>query len=654
MKPTHPWRTTLLALGVALLWAVFGRLRFEQGLDLTGTGLWVLGARLQAGGTAVHALVDTGDGPLRYVLLGAWIKAFGGGFGAAAGLLVLLHCLVAGLLARWTLRRGILAATLPGLALVAAAPLNFGALWAGLALLLPTILPAGPFRARATGVLLAGLFVTDALWFLLAGAILLAATGRTSLAVSGRRAAEGFAAGLAIVVLHALSTGAAPATLANAFAGPWSALASNPGPGQILGALRDGAWLDRPFAGLATGERLGPAWPAQGLLQATGLRLAGAVVLLGPIAWLIRRRPPLPVALAGAALVLTLGRGDLPTLQLALVPGLLAWTLAQDARAGLRVAMLAVGTLALLAPLAENLWLVGHSGRDTLVRWDDAGVRLGTGRRDGLQRALVQLHLPPEQPALIWPDLAGLHVLLDTRPAVRALAPVADPARDAAIARVLAGTDRTVVLFAPDPRLLPQNLERTMPSTAATLRQAYRLRGALPAGGLNLRAIAPGARPGDPLAAELPRIECMVAPEAQTLSPALRDDLAIGQSFRIEGDDLRGFAIRLVTAADSVEVELRARVWERPGSKYDSLLEARTLQLVARRDQPMHWVEFAVDDTAGRDLALLFECRGTPAAEVRFAWHEDAAGYGIGDVYRQGSAMLDFTPVAADLIMLIY
>ena len=137
----------------------------------------------------------------------------------------------------------------------------------------------------------------------------------------------------------------------------------------------------------------------------------------------------------------------------------------------------------------------------------------------------------------------------------------------------------------------------------------------------------------------------------EQLSPALRNDLAIGQSFRLEDDDLQGFAIRLVTAADSVTVRLRARLWEKPGSQYNSLLAARTLEVVARRDHPMHWFSFPVEDTAGLNLAIVFETMETPRGEVRFAWNEDAE---IGDVYPYGSAMLDLEEVAADLVILIY
>lgn len=639
---------------VAAVWVWFGVLRFDQGLDLAGTGRWVLGGGLEASGRAVHAVVDTGDGPLRYLLLAAWMKLAGPGFSAAASLLVLLHAVLAGLLFVWSWPRSRIGALLAQLALLAAAPLPFGPLWAGLTLLVPALLPRRFRPALVAGLFLSGLMLTDAPWFLAAATALVLGVGSDRRRIALRRAAIGLGVGLALALVQALASGAVGPTLTNAFAGPWSGLSWGPGP--LLGALGHGAWLDRPFAGLATGERLPEAWPLHAPLRALGWRMAGIAVLLGPLLALAHRRPGPAAGLGIAGLVLVLGRGDLPTLGSAVVLAALATTLAGRADGRLRAIAVACVIGGLLVPLAENGWLGVHASRPGLVRWDAprSGTKISAARRDGLQQAIDQLHLPPDQPALIWPDLAGLHVLLESRPAVRWLRVPASGAADRSVAAALAADPPPVVLFAPAPVLLPQNLERRLPRTATTLRHDYRLRGSLPAGGLHLRAIAAGARPGDPLAAELPRVECMVAPSAQTLSPALRDDLAIGQSFRIETDDLRGFAISLVTQADSVEVELRARVWERPGTQFNSLLDARTVTLVARRNQPMHWVEFPVADTAGRDLALLFETRRTPAADVRFAWHEDAGPDGIGDVYEQGSAMLDFTPIDADLVMLIY
>jgi hypothetical protein len=339
-------------------------------------------------------------------------------------------------------------------------------------------------------------------------------------------------------------------------------------------------------------------------------------------------------------------RGDVPGIIAAGAVCGLAWASAnwRDLRPAL-----VVMALALLVPAAENAWLVARSGRPTIERWESerVGIRLGSARAASLQTAIRELHLHAEQPALIWPNLAGLHFLLDSRPVV----PELRPGDDARTAEALRASPPPIVLIAPSRELLPQHLERSHPETTAELRRNYRLRGAMPAGGLNLRAFQQGGTEGDPLAARLPRVESIVANEVQQLSPALRNDLAIGQSFRIEDDDLRGFAIRLVTNSDSVDVRLRARLWEKPGSEYNSLLAARTLELTARRDQPMHWVNFPVRDTTGRNLALVFETMETPLGEVRFAWNEDA---GIGDVYPYGNAMLDLEEVDADLVILIY
>jgi hypothetical protein len=640
MNTSSRQQTAIVVAAVGAIWAIVGLLRFDQGLDLATRGLWVLGASLEANGSPVHGVINTGDGPLPYLVLGTWMRLFGESFLAAAHLQTLLHVVLAVGVAVWTFPRGVWAIALGQLALLAAAPLPFAALWALLALLSGAVLPERARPALVCGLLSAGLLSVDAAWFLVA-----ALCGLLLHRKNLRPLAIGFAAGMAMTVAHALASGAVGPTLTNAFVGPWSAVAGD-GFGRLFTTLTSGAWLPLPFAGLATGEVAVPAWPGHGFLRSWGLRLLGTWVLASPLLlwWKSRNSPAAWLATAAAILVLL--RGDVPGMIAAGTVCGLAWTTITAPT--LRPALI-VMALALLVPAAENAWLVAQSGRPSLERWDSdrVGVRLAATRARSLQTAIRELHLHADQPALIWPDLAGLHFLLDSRPVV----PDLRPGNDIRTAEALRASPAPIVLIAPHRELLPQHLERSHPETTTELRRNYRLRGAMPAGGLNLRAFQRGGSESDPLASRLPRIEAIVANEIQELSPALRDDLAIGQSFRIEDDDLRGFAIRLVTTADSVDVRLRARLWEKPGSEYNSLLAARTLEVVARRDQPMHWVNFPVSDSAGRNLALVFETMETPRGEIRFAWSEDAV---LGDVYPYGSAMLDLDEVDADLVILIY
>jgi hypothetical protein len=586
-------------------------------------------------------VIDTGDGPLPYQLLGAWMRLGGPSYRGAAQIQTLLHALLAALLFGWTLRRGWPSVLAVQLALLAAAPLSFGALWAGLTLLVPATLRSRP--GLVFGVLLAGLATVEPGWFLVCIAVAL--TVRSDLLRDG---ATGLGAGMTLVVLAALASGSPGATLSNALT-PWSRLFAEFG--RVFDTVQAGAWLHLPFSGLTTGEDLGARWPLHTGLRAFGLRLSVMLLLAAPalLIWRGADKRGLPLALSISAVGLVLLRGDVPGIVTATVLSALAWSIAS---VGWHRALLALFAVALATPVAENLWLTTHARRAGLELWDSSrvGVRLDAARARGLKTTVSELHLHTDQPALIWPDLPGLHFLLGSRPVVRSLG----PGEDAATAAALRASSPPVVLLAPHPTLLPQELERSLPATATELRRNFRLRGALPAGGLNLRAYQRGGSAEDPLVAFFPRVEIMVARGAQELSPALRDDLAIGQSFRFAGDDIRGFAIRLVTSADSVPVRMRARLWERPGVDYNSLLEARTLELVARRNQPMHWVDYPVEDSAGRDLALVFETMETPGADVRFAWHEDASEAGIGDVYPWGNALLDLEPVDADLIILIY
>jgi len=634
-----------------LAWLAFGLLRFDQGLDLSGQGIWVYGASLESSGRAVHALLDTGDGPLRYQLLAAWMRLDHVSFLAAAHLQAVLHTLLATLLMVWGMRRGLAVALLLQLTLLAAVPLGFAALWAGLTLCLAALC-AARWRSLLVGLLLAGLATLDGLWFLLAAATIVASMDPASRRDGLRRGALAMVGGLVLTGLVGLLSGAPGSTLHNSFIGPWST--SLEGFRRITTALINGAWLDRPFAGLGTGEALGAAWPGHAISRTWSLRVAALVVLAMPLlATRHGERWRAGIALSSAALLLCFLRGDLPTLALALILSVAAMPLAIDRRMLARVLPAAI-VLAAITGASENGWLVINSGRDGLVRSPDPriGVRMAQARVTSMQSAVSRLHLHDGRAALIWPDLSGLHFLLGSHPVVPATRPGSSD--DAGLAAALAAPAAPAVLLAAARELLPQHLESSLPQAAAVLRRDYRLRGSVPAGGLNLRVIERGARPNDPLTARLPRVQSIVAQELQELGPALRDDLAIGQSFRLQGDDLAGFAIRLVTTADSVQVTLRARLWERRGSRYDSLLEARTMEFVASRDIPMHWFRYEVQDSADRDLALVFESVGTPAAEVRFAWNENAREGGAGDIYEQGSAMLDLEPVDADLIVLIY
>lgn len=282
------------------------------------------------------------------------------------------------------------------------------------------------------------------------------------------------------MLAHALASQATTATLANAFAGPWTHTFQSAA--RLPAALVGGAWLDLPFAGLGTGETLDPGWPGHGLTRAWSLRLAALLVLATPFL-LLRSRARLALALAGAALVLAFARGDLPTLALATALSVLAGSAVMPGRMPMRRAWLGLALVATSVGVAENGWLALNRGRDSLVSWDDdrVGVRLERARATSLDAAIARLHLHQERPALIWPDLNGLHFLLETRPAVRASRP--QQAQDEAVAAALSGAAAPPVLFATSPALRPQELERVLPRAARVLRTEYRLRGSVPAGG---------------------------------------------------------------------------------------------------------------------------------------------------------------------------
>ena len=185
----------------------------------------------------------------------------------------------------------------------------------------------------------------------------------------------------------------------------------------------------------------GPVWPAHEILRSWGLRLLGVVVLASPILLWWKARGSREAWLASAAALLLLLRGDVAGITASGAICGIAWAMASVPHRRHYVALVA---LALLVPAAENLWLAARSGRPELERWESprVGVRLATHRAAGLQAAIRELHLHDDQPALIWPDLGGLHFLLGSAPRPCPIWARGDDARTARALAALAPAGR--------------------------------------------------------------------------------------------------------------------------------------------------------------------------------------------------------------------
>jgi hypothetical protein len=132
------------------------------------------------------------------------------------------------------------------------------------------------------------------------------------------------------------------------------------------------------------------------------------------------------------------------------------------------------------------------------------------------------------------------------------------------------------------------------------------------------------------------------------VSPALRSNYEIGQSFRVGPRDLEGFAVRWRTDADSLTVGVRIRIWKWENGGWNRLMEIYELEVPIRGDFDRSFLRFGpVEDSAGQLLAITFELKEDPGPELRFVWHDEKDG--APDLYPEGAALVELKPQDADL-----
>lgn len=634
----------------------------RQGFDLQVQGGPLLAARLLLEGTPVGGPTT----PFADAVLAAWFLLVGANMGALA----LLHTLALGLMAgagtwlSWP-RAG------------AAGALAFS--WATIAV---AAVPAGPLLALAValaGAALSSLTPRSSLQPLIAGGAWLLAAAldlRIGLAVaplalvaargagprepaSGRRLLVGAAIAVAGVLLAGGFTAGLPATAMRGIVAPLRELGMHLTNGELLRFVRTalaGAWIEQPFGGWPpTGETLAAAWPGHGLLRGLALRslvLVPLVLLL----WKARaavagRQQAVLVAAACACALLSLAlRGDGNGLRLVALPVTVALVLGWSGRAWVG----AVLAIALTLPLgAETAWRSLHADRAPLVTWENprGGVRVTEARASRWTEIRRELVPRAGEPALIQPANPGLHWILGTTPLTADQGPTGDVESDRRVARGLVETSPRLVLLGQDPSVLGHRLLERAPRTWAALRDGYRVAGLVRLPPQDFRLLLPDSR-GEPgsLAERLPQVELTVAGE---LTPALREGLLVGQSFRLGARDLEGFAVRARTRGRDLPVELRIQVWQRRANGFDTALFSQRVNTTIAGDGSVLWFRLPVPDTAFRELAITLELRGEVAEEIRLDWyvHDEAHEE---DFYAEGDALLGLEAVAADLYFLAY
>ena len=650
----NPRTVVVAVLGFGIAMGV--GLRFHgQGFDLQTEGLWLLGARTLRLGQDLHASLALDDAGLPSRLLSAWMGVAGESIAALASLRAVLFALATaaatGLLTR---ARGPWAGAAMLLALLTAMALPWAA---AVAWIFAVVVVALGKRTLAAGMV-AGIGLALVLLFdLRYGIVLLAFLGfaRGATGLPARATATAAVATLAVVAIASGAQGGS--ALSQTFVAPLVDLARHVDPSRVVTTWWSAPWLGLPFAGLRdTGAIVDAAWPAQGTMRALALRALGVGALVLFVVGAsrvrdVRPRARLATGLFAAAVVLLVLRGDVPSLRE--VAPLLVAGLFVGART-LRPSLGFVGVALVCLPLAaEPVWLALHRDRAPMQVWADArgGVALASGRIERLEGMRQALDPRPGEPMLVWPELPGVYWVMGTEPVAPYLdVPVSNEA-DTELATALRRDPPRHVLFGFSRALLGHELIRAVPSTWDLLRTNYRLRGRVLAGYEDLRVLTPVADGDGELGTMLPMVELTVANDR---TPALREDFPVGQGFRTAHRDMVGFAFRARTSARDVPLRLRVQVWERLVDAYDTLLDSDMIDVIVRFDRHLIFVDFPVEDSANRDLAIVFTVMDTPSAEVRLDWRTDEGGRGSEDLYPAGDALLGLTPVDADLYFLVY
>ena len=656
-------RTTWIAAVVAgLLAGAIAQPFFVQGLDMVDEGRWLLGARIVLQGDDLHATIAGGGSGLREHVLATWMRVVGDqatalaslravGFGLAAGAMVGLGAHVAGI-------GGAVALFAAALAALPLAPA------AGLVWIMALVAVAFGERGRRTrgvliGAALGAVFLLDPRTFLLGAALV---CFLVTLDATWRREVKTIAAGLSTVVVLAVilaSVSASPSAAFHAtFVGPVVEGFGSVDPLRAVRTAWNGAWIDQPLLGLrATGETFEAAWPAHGTLRATALRLVVlAVPLILVAAWVARARGRSHAAfvVAQVVAVVALGalvlRGDVPSLR-STVPIVVLGLAVLAGRDRGRLATIAAA-IACLPLAAEPVWFTARIDRPGLALVD--GIRFDDGRAHRLESTRDVMTMRPGERTLIWPELPGIHWLLRTRPAAPHLDVPDDERADRETARALRANLPRTVFFGFSRAMLGHELMRRAPESWNVLRDNYRLRGRVLDGDENLRVLTragTGAPASEGMANQLPTVELTVAND---VSPALREDFTLGQGFHSGPRDIEGFAFRARTSGTNVRLRMRVNVWEWENDRYSVLHASEIVETTIVRDGQVVFIEYPLDATADKDLAITMEAVDTPSSEVRLDWRSDDDAVELGDLYPEGDAILGLTPVDADLYFLLY
>ena len=418
-----------------------------------------------------------------------------------------------------------------------------------------------------------------------------------------------------------------------------------------------------PFRNLMTGERIPELFSAAPLLRVLSFRLQN-LLLFALVVWAWSkpdfRRPqmrPLMI-LATAPLFGTILHGDAMNSHrawlgvLILLPVLLSGVRRPALRTGATLFLLLV---VWSLPILENSWLAVNTHRAGLRWWQRprAGVALEServNRIDSLFSILPGETSGEHEPLLVWPNAPALNFLMDAPLALPQAALLPGRVRHGErLAKELQASAPQHVLLGLSWNFTGEQIEQLAPGCWDYLRENYRVLGNVVSSNLKLRVLQhlePQQKLTElTLPERLPDVEQSVG---NGMSPALRTDFEVGQSFRVGPRDLEGFAVRWRTDADSLTVGVRIRIWMWEKGGWNRLMENYELDVPIRGDLYRSFLRFGpVQGSAGQLIALTFELKDDSPSELRLVWHDEKNG--APDLYPEGSALVELDPQPADL-----
>ena len=427
------------------------------------------------------------------------------------------------------------------------------------------------------------------------------------------------------------------------------------------------------FYGFLTGEIHEPAWPWHLAIRGFSIKSLYLYVLVTPligiwVTWKSRSWRLLPLILLALAGLSTVGiRTDEAHLKAALLSVMALQSflvLSADNRKKILFPVAGVFALALVPLAAEKVYMVVHLKRDGIARWEreTAGVYLTPERIALLDRVLQETGWDENSPAIAWPIQPGLVFLsgasLGTRQTtllpgeVRDIEPIILELEKARSESLVVGPAKGVV---PGVRTMGE----IAPEIWSLLRKTHFVESHI-GGSSDEFQVLKRFEGSQKEFLELPlknRLPLSGQYVRSSMSPTLDANTVISQTFTMDGNDLSGMSLLLVTPPPyPVDISFHLRISSvKDGGVEDLLWDGILRSRISRNSEISHFSLGPVAGTAGSPLNI--SVRNDPQCQqpLRLLWdinqdHNDDKF----DRFPNGEARMNNKLVNGDLFFVVW